>query len=746
MIDQWFKKDLQNIFAKHPVAVFIDESGDAEFLLQTVENDFTIHRADSEIEELHVKYLIERQPPSQDKFLIYTGTSKKDLKFIREYCETHGSLEIRYLQNYIKDKVHQSLNLNINLSPEELIAAAKVSVGKDITYWIDISHKGATEIFDLNKELLPFIHDPELYADEKYDPELRETFYHKVNEMLGQDYLTKPAATLANEVVKSMLDGLADGNCQNKVLETVYKNWLDSVSFQDSFNSYLGSYSLPKNIDIWEIEANHPFRQIDEKWLADIGAHLSDKGALSKYLTRIKQRNQSKQAQALGIIFWTYVIELLEFDQKNIAYLSSFAECVEFYTKHFYKLDTAIRNLYTEFLSKKALLEPFQELYKEYVTIFLDKWFKCFSGYKETQTGTLQHIIDNNSEKIAIIIGDGIAYEIAEQVAAKVKNQLHLTRRTVITDIPSETENNMSRIYMDNGVVEAIQANRVTYLINQNPETTIDCIRLDEVNEEARPGQFLLCTAKDIDDMGEKLQQKALKYFPETISFMAEKINLLLSNGYAKVYLISDHGFILTGILVESDKIAVSLNGVHKKDERFIRSEDQQPLLTEDRYVEVEKRYKNFNYLYFAKNMSPFKTPGVYGFSHGGISPQELVTPNFCWERKRDPNKDLSISIINKDDLKNVTGELFQVKIKTDAGKNDLFTFERKVYLIFFCNKVQINKSDVFTTQKDELIMKEYTFDGNPEIEAQLLDAETKEQLDRAIIKQNNDRDLGGLL
>lgn len=47
---------------------------------------------------------------------------------MREYCETHGCIEIRYLQNYIKDKVHQALNLNINLPKDELIAAAKVSV------------------------------------------------------------------------------------------------------------------------------------------------------------------------------------------------------------------------------------------------------------------------------------------------------------------------------------------------------------------------------------------------------------------------------------------------------------------------------------------------------------------------------------------------------------------------------------------------------------------------------------------
>ena len=67
-------------------------------------------------------------------------------------------------------------------------------------------------------------------------------------------------------------------------------------------------------------------------------------------------------------------------------------------------------------------------------------------------------------------------------------------------------------------------------------------------------------------------------------------------------------------------------------------------------------------------------------------------------------------------DLKSVTGELFQLKIKADEGTDDLFSMERKVYLVFFSNKVQINKSAVFTIQRSKLISSEYTFDGQPPI------------------------------
>lgn len=745
MIDIWFKDDLLKIYDRHSIAVFIDESGNAEFLLDTLGDNFIIYQANSEVEELYVKYLIEKQQPSQERFIIYTRTNKDKLKFIREYCETSGCLEIRYLHNYVKEKVHQTLNLNINLPNEELITAAKVSVGKDRTYWMDLSHKGASEIFDLNKELLPFVYDPETYSKKKYDSQVRETFYRKVNELLGQDYFYKPAATLASEVVNAILDGLAEGTI-NKSLEYTYNNWLDSVTYKDSFSDYLDRYTLPSELDIWNVSIHHPFRLVDERWLVEIGKGLLDKASTSNILAKLRQRNQSKQAQALGISFWNDVIALMEFDSKDMTYLSSLNECIEFYIKHFYKLDTAIRNLYSEFLNKRDLLEPFQELYKEHVTVFLDQWFKYWNGYKENQTGALQRIIDTSyGMKTAIIVGDGVPYEMAELVATKVKGAIKVNKDLILADIPSETENNMSRIYMNNGITEAIHSNREKYLASQNPAVAIDFIRLDQVNEETRAGQFLICTYKDIDDMGEKLQQKALKYFPETIDFFAEKISILLSSGYTKVHLVTDHGFVLSGILSEADKISIYPEGAFEKSERYIRTEGRQSTLT-PALIEVQKNYKQFGYLYFSKNINPFKTPGLYGFAHGGVSPQELITPYFSWERSGASINSLSVNIENKDELKDITGELFTIKILADKGTGDLFSMERKIYLVFFSDKKQINKSDVFIIQRDERVTKEYTFDGHLELEVHLLDAATKQQMDRAVVKQNKDRDLGGLL
>lgn len=219
----------------------------------------------------------------------------------------------------------------------------------------------------------------------------------------------------------------------------------------------------------------------------------------------------------------------------------------------------------------------------------------------------------------------------------------------------------------------------------------------------------------------------------------------MLTSGYAKVYLITDHGFVLTGLLSDADKISVSPIGEFNKSERYIRTMHNQADMFSG-LIKVIKTYKQFNYLYFSKNINPFKTTGLYGFSHGGLSPQELVTPYFCWERYGTSTSTLPISIANKTDLKDVTGELFSIRIQADNVGGDIFSVDRKVYMIFFTNKVQVNKSDVFTIQQNELIIKDFEFDGHSEIEVQLLDAVTKQQIDRTIVKQNKARDLGGLL
>jgi hypothetical protein len=744
MIDTWFKKDIQRIIDTHQIAVFIDESREANFLLEAIKNDFTVFEVNSEIEELKVKYEIEKTKQTNGKYLVYTNTPRENLKFIREYCETNGVVEIKYFQSYIKEKVHQHINLNIHLEKEELISAAKVSVGKDQTYWMDLSHKGASEIFDLEKEILPFIDDPKAFV-KKFDAKVEEMFFKKINELIGQTYIKKPAETLANEVVTFLFDGLLNNN-PNETLLKVYYNWLDSKTYQKSFTKYLKKYTIRAKSDVFSIHPAHPFEEIDKKWLEQLGGNISNASYTTNFLAKINERISSKAGNHLKISFWKNIKQLLEFDPKNISQIASFDEAISFYSQHFYKLDEAIRGIYTEFLNQKELLEPIQEFYKNYNVIFLDKWFKYINDYQSNQTGVLRKIIETESEKTAIIVGDGVSFEFAKEIIKNVSSQYTLQdgNNYLLAGLPSETEHNMSQLYVDSGDILSKKQDRENYLITSCNGKDIGIIDLDKVNELTNKSDYLICSCKDPDKLGETYQQQALKYFEEIASFYAKKIELLLQIGYANVYLVTDHGFVLTGILENSTKIEVDFKGTVNKSERFIRTVQKQSI-DENLLLEKELKYNEYNYCYFAKRSGPFKTPGVYGFSHGGFTPQETIIPFLKWTNKNNQIETLRIEILNQNELKEVTGNLFSIRLKALSDSQDLFASTKEISMMFFENGKHIKTLENLVISKDQELKIEESFNKIKEFDVIIIDSNTREQLKKTVVKQSTSRDLGGL-
>lgn len=737
MIDKWFLEDIQKSLKNTNRLVFIDEGGNADFLRRLIPSGYILKEANNEIEELKAKYETEKSHKDQP-VIFYTNTPQTDLKYLREYCETGSVLEIKYLKNYIQKKVLEHLDLNLSSKQEELIPAAKLSIGKDQTYWMKLG-KGLGDIFDLEKDLVPFFHEPKKYI-KKFDKDVRDQFLQKVNALTGKAFVSKPPETLAKEVVHHLFDSLLK-NRPDKLLLNVYHQWLDSRSYSDSFKKYLDKYELPKSIDPWSVHPDHPFAKLDEIALLQLVKKMGDKSYIGSILPKINQRAVNKYAQSLGVDFWQHIKTLLDFDAKNINYLSSSAENIDFYTKYFYKVDRAIRKLYTEFLNNEEIIRPIQEFYESLNSILLDKWFRFLKPYQQNQVGLIQKLIEQNPPKVAIIVGDGVSYEIAKGIEANLSKDFRIKDDFILSNYPSETENNMSNLYVASGEVMKIHKKREAYLV-ENCDQNIRMIQLSDVNESTT-ADYLICTFKDVDSLGEKMQQNALKFYDTTEKDLENKIGVLLKNGFKKVFLVADHGFVLTGLLSESDKIEVQFTGKVTKSERYIRTVEKQN--AGDSFVEMPGVYKEFKHLYFSKATKPFKTPGVYGFSHGGLTPQELITPCFCFESSAKEEK-LEITIQNKSDLKSVTGDLFTLKLKAEKSGDNLFTVQRKCHLLFFSNNKSFYQSDEFILMSGVTFDKEFSFDGKTEIDVILLDAESKEQIDTVSVKKDNARDMGGLL
>ena len=311
----------------------------------------------------------------------------------------------------------------------------------------------------------------------------------------------------------------------------------------------------------------------------------------------------------------------------------------------------------------------------------------------------------------------------------------------MLADMPSETEHNMSALYVGNDEVLPMHKDREKKLCELSGKK-IDFINLEAVNPSTK-SDYLVLTYKDIDSAGEKLQMGAIKLFGEFEKVLIEKIELLLNNRFREVHLLTDHGFVLTGLLDESDKIEVLVSGKSEVHERFIRTADKQSKI--DMLV-FEKPYDDYKYVYAAKNHRPFKSKGLYGFSHGGFTPQEIIIPNFVFKKNEVGVQGLEVVIMNKSELADVTGVLFGVKISAKASTNDLFAENRKVQVILYANNICYSSSNVINVNAGESTSFEFSFMDNSDVTAILIDAGTQEQLDSVKIKKSNARDLGGLL
>lgn len=161
----------------------------------------------------------------------------------------------------------------------------------------------------------------------------------------------------------------------------------------------------------------------------------------------------------------------------------------------------------------------------------------------------------------------------------------------------------------------------------------------------------------DIDNVGEHKGLAGLKDINNYEAELADTIRRLHGIGYQKVFLTSDHGFVITGILDEANKI-IAPTGVDVK-ERFFLTDD---FINDSSFIRREDNFPGSSYQYYAKSDKPFKTRGAYGYAHGGFTPQECLIPMYCFTSLQGTSS-LKVEIENKAELAAVTGQYFSVKL-----------------------------------------------------------------------------------
>ena len=741
MLDKWFIEDIQTGLKTANRFVIIDPEESCSKLMDVLkkENIAPIFNASTEIEELKVKYELEKDY-KDEKAIIYTTIPLEKLVWIREYCETGGRLEISFLHRYITDKVTRKLHFDLSSQPENIVALGKLSLGRKQDFWDNVKATGEANIFP-PEEILDFLANPDKKF-KSWDKEAKKLFVDLLSQHTEHSLSNKPAKTVADELVKALLSSIHSGT-ENTFYKELYRKWIDSKTYEPSLKQYLKSYKVPAELDSWSLPTNHPFKEIDIKWLEELSTNINDKKWIRSHMPIIYNRSREHILSLLGTEWWQDIYVLFDFDISGVTDIQSINDAIEYYKSKFYKVDTAVRHLYTTFLSEKKVLKPIQEYYQQLTMQFLDKWFTYFSNeYKGNQTGYLKTVITENDPPIAVIVGDAISFEVSQEIVEQLDGSFGNPEGFLRGSYPSETENCMSRLFSESGDILPDRSNRQKTLMEETGEK-IEFMELDEVSPAHKPNDYTIFYSADVDELSEKQNQNALKYYKEFIAGVGEKIETLFGCGYQKVFLVSDHGFVLTGILEESDKITIaSKDG--KKAERYYLSADKAKDKS-DSIMEIREPHKDAKYQYYSKSMNPFKTRGAYGFSHGGITPEELIIPNFEFVKSGDDYNKLHVEIANKTDLKDVVGDFYPVIIQGGEFTGDAFSTERKVMLVFSKDKKEFNRSSILSVKAGEKEILEFGFEQHDEFDILIIDAKSKSTLDSCKINKQIARDLGGL-
>lgn len=686
MIDKWFIDDINKAAAGEGRVVVTDARKKGKFLLNYLPSQFVLLPvASSDLDEIKAKYEAETHHAGE-KVVFYTQRSKGELTFLLEYAETQGCIVLDDMETYIRKHLFDAIQINTQLPKAELLVAAKLSKGKSLNWWKGIA-MGLNKPMETDKLLMDLLAAPASTA-KNMDKDVWKIFTAEVFAMIGKPQTEQPAEVLAQTVMDAIFDGLVSNQISASLL-SIYHRCTSRHDMDAMMADYIARYTRLKEADPLKAHPDHPFLALDHALFKRLSHAIENGEFLAGYTQYIDARIQSRQA---------------------VSYKAAW-------------------------LHDEKWLRPFQYLYEQAEKELLDKWFALAKDYQPSQQGLLKEKLSGKG-RIAILVCDGLRLEIAETIYQQAKSKK--SNDYAFAMLPSVTENGMSALFGCEGVELSAQA-RYAHLKTQVPD--VEVIQADKLNSSIT-AQHLVLMYGDIDQVGEKKQLAALKDINNYEKEIAEKIDSLLDMGYAKVYVTADHGFVITGILDEADKIPAPHGDIQKLDERFCLASDQ---LTPSS-VNLIARQDDFcgsAYQYYAQTDKPFVTKGTYGYAHGGFTPQECIIP--IYEFGKDAGVEaLQVNIANKKELQHVAGQYFKLKIQAESS-SDVFKQERRIELHLYEGS-QEKSMQIVTIKSGQLLdNNEFEMPSSGNIKVVLVDAATKEQIDFCEVKSASSRDLDDL-
>jgi len=733
MIEQWFQKEIRQQLDEHHRLVITDTKGEGAFLLPLLPKRVTLLTANNRKEELQARLDAERNDRERN-IVFYTTIARRKLTQLQEYATTCGCIVLDDMEAYLKGVLFRELGIRSMVDGQRLLLAAKIDKNKDENWWRGVA-QGIINPMKADKMIMAFLKAPKTYQQET-DADVYQLMQEEACRLVGKPNTPQAPDVLAKEFMNTVFDKLLDGTISEELL-ILYDMIVDSTEMDETLREYIDAYQIPSTMNLLHCHADHPFTTVDGLMFRQLSVMLQggkQTDELEKYITR---RMASTKAKRFKAPWLKDVLTLLQANIGTPHLITNLKDFASYYRTTFAPIDTAMRRLYVFWLNEQDVLRPFQEYYEQRNRSMLNAWYQLVCQYQQTQQGLIAKCFRQSLGRTAIIVCDGLRLEMAEAIVTrKFPLGVNISRETAWSKLPSVTPNGMSALYglasaKEDGINKRQQA-----LLQDVPG--LEFLQLTQLNQHVTAEKLVLLYG-NIDKVGEKLQLAGLTEISNYEQKLYETVQVLLKMGYQHVWLTTDHGYVITGILDEADKQPVPSGG--SAEERFVTSEDP---ISEPSLIERTDEWLTGTYQYYARSDKPFRTRGEYGYAHGGLTPQECLIPQYHIYQE-DVQIGMKVAITNKGNLKSVTGQFFNVSLKGTGNGSDMFESERRVLLLFYDKSGhEITRSNVIKVKADTETVQEYSL-NQERMKLVVVDALTTEQLDTCDIEKSSSRDMGGL-
>lgn len=723
MFNRWLISDIEEAARKSDRIVISDPKQFLTFVVKELK-DYAIITLNSPKEEMNAR-LQAMTAHHDSKVIFLCFFPKEDIHQLIEFSGIGGYIDLDNPDRYIRTKLYKEGLGNVALPAPKLLLAAKLSIGKDFTWWKGIVNE-TIEPLNLNEHLALLISDPKQY-EINHDEDVYSVLRDDLFRTMGKPTAPVDAPALLRELANTIFSGLADNSINSDLLD-IYDMWNKDTELIPVLRSVIDKWSVPPNVTPISAHNDHPFAEIDRKLLTSVGERLRNNATTVDLAEAIRHRIGSRRASEFKAKWLPDLLTLLEVDTTGLFRYDTLAKITEYYRTKFSMLDAAMRHLYVAWLAEPQLLRPLQELYESHLKSLLGIWFAVgYDKYEPSQLGLIARAIGSH-KKVAILVCDGLRLEIAETIAARIPKSVVIKRDVRKAKLPSVTENGMSALF---GIDEAVNSTSARFDKLRQEIPDVEIINYVHLGNNVTANKLVILYG-DIDQVGEHKGLAGLRDINNYEIELADAICRLHRLGYADVFITADHGFVITGLLDDASKVPAP-NGVDVRERFFLTDE----IISQSNFIRREDNFPGGRYQYYARTDRPFRTRGAYGYAHGGFTPQECLIPLYCFSTSS-TSASVEATIANKDSLSSVTGQFFTVKLKGNEA-----AIGSRLKVCHYSNGSLAASAIVKIDDSGNGSAEFESADGVLSVIVQ--DPVSGVQLDNAPVKKSTSRDLGDL-